>query len=391
MNQISIVADEINVDIKLESDDLSNDSIAEVNMDDYMSNADDIEDDENDSATDTEWKPEIKKPPKTYVNKKKSDSKASADAIEKEDGSDTDWVPRTTEPPKKPDDNYLLSTTANTDDTDVDANNSDTEPKPQKKQKKKPVKKPVKKMIFECTICLKQFKMGAALHNHLYKLHFDKLDCLHCDISFKSYIELQEHILTHRKEITLDTVEEAPMDNKEEPDEIVEPANVASTSQANTQPQTMDCDDVHTDKCEFCDDEMANHTAAELSKTGGVQYECCQCKKYIFPRLTKLKVHIRCHQKNALCTICGATFDGNYKLIKHTRIHTGEKVPPLEYHCEFCDKKFLYKMGLTRHLAEHTGIRPFECDQCDRNYAVNFDLKKHKSERHPKEPKRPKW
>lgn len=366
-------------------------------MDHSMSNADDIEDDVEDdvkdNVADAEWKPEITKPTKTYVNKKKSDAKASTDAIEQTDGngSDTDWVPRTTEPPKKPDDNYLLSSLADTDDTDVDASNSDAESKPKKKKKKKPVKKPVQKKIYECSICLKQFKMGAALHNHLYKLHFDKLDCLHCDITFKSYIELQEHILTHRKEIILDSVEEAPMEDNEEPDDIVGRTNVASTSQVNAESKTMDSANVVTDKCEFCDDEMDNHKSAELSKTGGVQYECCQCKKYIFPRLSKLKVHIRCHQKNALCTICGATFDGAYKLVKHTRIHTGEKGRQLEYHCEFCDKKFLYKMGLTRHMAEHTGVRPFNCDQCDRNYAVEFDLKKHKSERHPKEPKRPKW
>lgn len=335
---LSIFADEVDVDVKIEADELPNNSSSDDDMDDSIAQTDDIDNDEANSDT--------------FKNEANSDvgkSQANSDTEEDEE----DFI------------------------------NIQTKPK-----KKKPPKKPAAKKdkkLYECTICQKQFKICAALHNHLYKFHIDEFDCIPCDITFKSYLELQAHIVTHRKEIILEQAKEPIVESKEAPDEpAVEHVEAADASQTNAVIGTMECDD-ETDKCQYCGIEMDSHRPIDSGNNeegAKVQYECCQCKIYLFPRLTKLRVHMRCHQKNVLCTLCGATFDTKYKLTKHTRIHTGEKSRQLIYKCEQCEKTFLYKMGLTRHMAEHTGNRPFNCDECHRSFAVKFDLKKHKLEKH---------
>jgi KRAB domain-containing zinc finger protein len=108
-----------------------------------------------------------------------------------------------------------------------------------------------------------------------------------------------------------------------------------------------------------------------------------------------------------LCQICDKTFQSNYHLSRHARVHTGakpftseiyghnstsnstqighlrshsrivhEKVKQIE--CKLCPKKFATNQDLSIHLNKHTGAKPYKCDQCPKEFAAPSNLRTHR-------------
>ena len=67
-------------------------------------------------------------------------------------------------------------------------------------------------------------------------------------------------------------------------------------------------------------------------------------------RLTKRNICKQCYK----CEVCNNEFTHKCYLIRHTRVHTGEK----PYKCNQCNKKFAQRNTLTNHMRIHTGEKP---------------------------------
>ena len=52
---------------------------------------------------------------------------------------------------------------------------------------------------------------------------------------------------------------------------------------------------------------------------------------------------------------------------------------PYAYTCEYCDRQFCDKTGLSKHVKIHTSEKTFFCDECDSAFFEKRDLSRHKA------------
>ncbi|ELW63418.1 Zinc finger protein GLI4 [Tupaia chinensis] len=73
------------------------------------------------------------------------------------------------------------------------------------------------------------------------------------------------------------------------------------------------------------------------------------------------------------CEACGKSFKYNSLLLKHRRVHTGEK----PYACPECGKRFRGWSGFVQHRRVHTGEKPYECGECGRAFSHSSHFTQH--------------
>jgi len=96
------------------------------------------------------------------------------------------------------------------------------------------------------------------------------------------------------------------------------------------------------------------------------------------PSKVWLHINVQIHAKLAknkqhTCKTCNKCLSSKDGLIRHERIHSGEK----PYACQDCNKCFSDPSAFSNHERVHSGVKPFSCKLCEKNFLTKANLIRH--------------
>ena len=237
---------------------------------------------------------------------------------------------------------------------------------------------------FSCNICHEIFEKKWLYDQHLSEKHgqqLEKSSCPECNKEFSPPHLLLAHIQSHHKKDNQFRCFVCSLNFNKKHNLLT---HLASWHPQEKFPYCPVCMDIFSDKKAL---ETHDCPGAEIKNREIV------CHLHPTPERFTSRVELDNHMKekhgtqegsfNISCCICQKKFLLKNNLLKHLR-NVHKQGESNKHFCPTCGKQFYYKDDLRNHIPVHNGEMSFKCpiESCDKAYSTLKALKKHKKLSH---------
>uniref|UniRef100_A0A7M4FTM7 Zinc finger protein 236 n=1 Tax=Crocodylus porosus TaxID=8502 RepID=A0A7M4FTM7_CROPO len=248
---------------------------------------------------------------------------------------------------------------------------------------------------FSCNICNTSFTTNGSLTRHMAThMSMKPYKCPFCDESFRTTVHCKKHMKKHQAvSSAVTTAGEAGGGGGavglEEDDENSERTSRKSRPGVITftEEETAELAKIRPQESATVSEKVLVQSAAEKDRISEIKDKqaeleaepkyanCCTYCPKSFKKPSDLVRHVRIHtgEKPYKCDECGKSFTVKSTLDCHVKTHTGQKL----FSCHVCSNSFSTKGSLKVHMRLHTGAKPFKCPHCDLRFRTSGRRKTH--------------